>query len=215
MRARQTMTKERSQTAFRRDGGAALIVAIGILTILLIIGLTFFQMAQREMTVATNTGNQMRAELMAEGATAVAIAFLNHDLEIHPSYTSLDHAWRTYFNGAWAVGKNWTWQDVDPNAVGNESIVRVPGVAPGLPIVDLSNVSVLELFTSDATADSLYYPRIDDLDPNVPTELDARTPANLVSRSQSPRIRASFLSRAHPLIWRSAPRASALVVNSS
>ena len=197
----QTLVKKRSRAAFRRDGGAALIVAIGILTILLIIGLTFFQMAQREMTVATNTGNQMRAELMAEGATAVAIAFLNHDLAIHPSYTSLDHAWRTYFNGAWAVGKAWTWQDVDADGI-VDPIVPVQVLPPpeppvlGLPMVNLPFIVIPvidpdndagtpndePLFTGVTTADSLYYPRIDDIDPNLPnlvTWLDAQTPANL------------------------------------
>ena len=68
-----------------------------------------------------NTANSVRAEIMADGAFAVAIAFLNHDLAAHPTYTSLDHAWRTYFNGAWAVGKPWMWRpllDEDPTSHG-------------------------------------------------------------------------------------------------
>ena len=94
-------------TRKKDERGAALIVAIAIMTVLLAISVTFFQMTRQELNTATNVSNRVRAELLTDGAFAVGMAFLNHDLLIHPSVTSLDHAWRTYFNGAWAAGKPW------------------------------------------------------------------------------------------------------------
>jgi len=89
------------------ERGAALIVAIAVMTILLAISLTFFTVSRLELKTATNVENTVKAELLANAATNIAISFLNHDLLIHPTFTSLDHAWRTYFNGAWVAGKGW------------------------------------------------------------------------------------------------------------
>lgn len=97
------------------EKGAALIVAIGVLTILLAISITFFQISREQLRSATNVSNRVKADFLVDGAFATAIAFLNHDLRQHPNYTSLDHAWRTYFNGAWAAGKPWMWAGWDPN----------------------------------------------------------------------------------------------------
>ena len=89
------------------ERGAALIVAIAVMTILLAISLTFFTVSRLELKTATNVENSVKAELLANAATNIAISFLNHDLLIHPTFTSIDHAWRTYFNGAWVAGKDW------------------------------------------------------------------------------------------------------------
>lgn len=89
----------------KENQGAALIVAIAVMTILLAIGLTFFTVSRLELKTATNVENSVRADLLATGATSIAISFLNHDVVSHPTYTSLDHAWKTYFNGLWYAEK--------------------------------------------------------------------------------------------------------------
>ncbi len=89
------------------ERGAALVVAIAVLTILLAIGLTFFTVSRLELKTSTNVENTVRAELLADAAINIAISFLKQDAYDHPTYTSLDHAWRTYFNGAWIQGKEW------------------------------------------------------------------------------------------------------------
>jgi len=75
--------------------------------ILLALALTFWAASRQEMRSATNVANGVRAELLEVGATAIAESFLQYDLMIHPSFTSLDHAWRSYFNGSWITGKDW------------------------------------------------------------------------------------------------------------
>ena len=77
--------------------GAALVIVVAILAILFAIGLAFFAISGMQVKMATNAANATRAELLADGARAIAIAFLNQDLAAHTTYTSLDHAWRTYF----------------------------------------------------------------------------------------------------------------------
>jgi len=85
--------------------GAALIIAIAILVILLAIGLTFYAVSQMQFNASTNLRNAVRAELTAEAGTAIAVGFLNHDLAVHPTVTSTDFAPSTYFNGACFIGK--------------------------------------------------------------------------------------------------------------
>lgn len=99
--------KTRSRNS-AHERGAALIVAIGILALLLVISVSFFRMATQEMQVATNYANSIQGELLVDGAIAIAIDTLQQDAIDHPGYTSNDHAWRSRFNGSWAVGKNWT-----------------------------------------------------------------------------------------------------------
>ncbi|HRT22222.1 MAG TPA: hypothetical protein P5318_19095, partial [Candidatus Hydrogenedentes bacterium] len=100
----------------RGSRGAALIIAVAVLTILMAIALTFFTVSRVELKTSTNVENTVRAELLADAATAIAMSFLNYDKLIHPTYTSLDHAWRAYFNGAWIEGKQWAFVDpMSPN----------------------------------------------------------------------------------------------------
>lgn len=96
----------------RRQGreGAALPIVLGILAVLLVIVAWFYTNTQLHLRQATNVINQTRAELIADGGVATAVAFLNQDRFLHPTVTSLDHAWRVYFNGAWAVGKPEFWR---------------------------------------------------------------------------------------------------------
>ncbi len=153
-----------------RERGAALIVAIGVLTLLIVIALTFFRASLGDMKTAQNTVDGVRAELLADGATAVAIGFLNHDRLIHPTYSSLDHAWRTYFNGAWAVGKPWMWAPLaDPSLLTTDLnyIHRMSLLRGGVPEIDPLNIAGYPgLATNGAPTDGMYIPRVDyQLDP--------------------------------------------------
>ncbi|MDK1021102.1 MAG: pilus assembly PilX N-terminal domain-containing protein, partial [Candidatus Hydrogenedentes bacterium] len=173
---RAAAIEARAHRAVPAERGAALILAIGVLSVLIIISLTFWQSTRQEMQTATNTANSIRAELLTDGAFAIAIAFLNHDLAAHPSYTSLDHAWRTYFNGAWAVGKPWLWAPIE-NESGDlqqvplfnnpainrdpETLRGVPGI-PEIPTIDGLVAGGFTMDRSDANyfGDNIYIPRI-------------------------------------------------------
>jgi hypothetical protein len=144
----------------QENQGAALIVAIAVLTILLAIALTFFTVTRLELRTATNVENTVRAELLADAATSIAISFLNADLIQHPSYTCLDHAWRTYFNGAWVEGKAWAFprQTPDPG-VPNEWISGwIPNLRDLNPLPDVS-YTALDGFPGGGGIGNLYVPR--------------------------------------------------------
>ncbi len=165
-----------------RERGAALIVAIGVLTLLIVIALTFFRASLGDMKTAQNTVDGVRAELLADGATAVAIGFLNHDRLIHPTYSSLDHAWRTYFNGAWAVGKPWLWAPLaDPSLLTTDLnyIHRLSLLRGGIPEVDQFKLRAVNGLANlgGAPTDAIYIPRADftvnasgELDPLIPPQ---------------------------------------------
>ncbi len=107
--------------------GAALIIAIAIMTVLLAIGLTFFTVARVESVTAMNVVNTVRAEHLVDAGFAMAEYRLNRDLLDHPQATSLDHAWRSMFNGAAFAGKNWATQHGDGNpANGSPAFNLVP-----------------------------------------------------------------------------------------
>ena len=76
------------------DRGAALLVAVGILAILLVISVSFFRLANQELRTANNHANSIQAELGVDAAIAIAIHELQKDAAAHPSVTSTDHAWR-------------------------------------------------------------------------------------------------------------------------
>ena len=105
------------------------------MSILLFIGLSFFTVARLERKTAANVANTVRAELLGDGALAIAMSFLQHDWNNHPTVTSIDHAWRTYFNGSWAVGKRWAWTGSRVGNVGTPIASRGQGSMPGLPMV--------------------------------------------------------------------------------
>ena len=132
----------------RAQRGAALVVAVGVLGVLIVISLTFFQLTRQELQIARNTANNIRAELLVEGSFSIAEAFLNHDLAKHPTYTSLDHAWTTYFNNTWALGKPWMWADHIDIGDGNVELISNRGLmrstttgVPGIPEINLSRLS--------------------------------------------------------------------------
>ena len=125
------------------ERGAALIVAIAVMTILLAISLTFFTVSRLELKTATNVENTVKAELLANAATNIAISFLNHDLLIHPTFTSLDHAWRTYFNGAWVAGKGWAFGSGVPWSVDPGGYVDILYADPDLWPVDTGGAGMI------------------------------------------------------------------------
>lgn len=97
------------------DRGAALVIALFIMFILLAIALTFYSVSRIQFQTATNVGNTVRAELLSEAATALAINELKKDSIDHPDVTSTDHAWTTRFNGLWAAEKSWTRPPWEPS----------------------------------------------------------------------------------------------------
>jgi hypothetical protein len=126
--------------------GAALIVVIAIMTILLAIGLTFFAVSRIEVRTATNVSNTVRTELLGDAAVAIAVAALNQDLIDNPTTTSLDHPWRSIFSGAWAAGKPWAWKNPASG-----------GLAKGQPIqVDMNDFVFLNALFEDGTTEPLY-----------------------------------------------------------
>jgi hypothetical protein len=155
----------------RDDSGAALIIAIGIMTVLLVIALSFFQITREEMKSADNYSNSIQADMLADGAIAMATAFLQHDELIHPTYTSFDHAWRSYFNGTWAGGKAWAWP-VDLNDINTDSDNQFRPTLHKFP--PLVNLEAIDYFRGDQLGigrldlrksqfiDQMYIPRIED-----------------------------------------------------
>lgn len=167
----------------RQTRGAALIVALAILVVLLALAITFFTTSRLEVQVATNVEEQLRTELLANGGLAIAIAFLQHDLIQHPTYTSLDHAWRSYFSGAWAAGKPWMfprgcveptdpegrrrlWSTLGPDLDG-DGLPDPRG--PGIPVVSLTAIALNDsipvdpvdgrpLYATEITNDWMYLP---------------------------------------------------------
>lgn len=94
----------------RRDAqsGAALIIALAILLVLLSLAITFMLIVRFETIMARQTFDRARAEHLLDGALAQAEYRLNRDLEMHSDALSLDHGWRSWFSGAAFVGKTWT-----------------------------------------------------------------------------------------------------------
>ncbi|MCL4217042.1 MAG: hypothetical protein KJ052_08585, partial [Candidatus Hydrogenedentes bacterium] len=146
--------------------GAALIVAMLILLLLTALALSFYTTSRQEFRSASAAQNALRADLLSDSAFAIAQSFLKHDRAVHPTLTSLDHAWSTYFNGSWYVGKPWMWKDgVLPfyeirDPVTGEIIARPRGV----PEVDFDLVQ--NLYLDDGAGhvkdnrELLYVPRV-------------------------------------------------------
>ncbi len=173
-------------TVRKNNAGAALIIAIAIMTILLAIALTFFSATRSGVTTATNVTNTVRVEHLSDGAMAIAIASLNEDYFHHPNVTSTDHAWRTLFNGSWVAGKSWAWRD------------GIPLQAGGVPYVDLNKMpriyfrdTELEepMYLGAKTRDWLYIPRWENNGPVIyasrdnvqarPSDSSAQTPLSV------------------------------------
>ncbi len=88
--------------------GAALIVALAVLLVLLSIAITFALIVRLESDMAAQVYEGARADNLLDGALALAMHRLNADLEVHPDALSLDHSWRSWFSGSAFVEKTWT-----------------------------------------------------------------------------------------------------------
>lgn len=101
----------------RNRRGAALVMAVAILAIIIAIAVAFFSTSRVELNIATNVANTARADMISNAGLAMGMAFLNHDLLAHSTYTSLDFAAFSYFDGSWVAGKRWafangqSWRD--------------------------------------------------------------------------------------------------------
>jgi len=118
------------------DRGAALVIALFIMFILLAIALTFYTVSRIQFQTATNVGNTVRAELLSEAATALAINALKKDSVVHPHVTSTDHEWTTRFNGLWAAEKTWARPPWHPSIANG-----------GIPIVFFDNYEYVNPIT--------------------------------------------------------------------
>ncbi len=148
------------------ERGAALVIAIAIMTILLAVALTFYAISRQEVENATNVKNRVQADLLVDSALALAMAEINLNFSLHPEATSLDHALFTKFNGSWAVGKEWAlWKPDGVNAL--------PLQSGGIPLVDLADMPYFELtnvtgdtyreqlYSGPLSKEWLYYPRFE------------------------------------------------------
>ena len=143
----------------RRERGAALIIAIAIMTILLAIALTFFAVTRLELKTATNVTNTVRVEFLAESGVAMAVASLNQDFLAHPAVSSNDHPWRTLYNGAAFAGKPWAWRNGVPISSGG-----VPQVDLNrFPYVDVDGDGIIDepLYRGPRTRNWLFIPRME------------------------------------------------------
>ncbi len=143
----------------RRDGrqGAALIIAISIMTILLAIALTFFAVTRVEIKTATNVVNAVRVELLGDAAIAMAVAQLNQDLLDHPAATSTDHGWRSLYSGTAFAGKPWTWRDLPaPTPTDPDNRAPRPLWAGGIPQIDMRRMPYIDLEGDGIPDERLY-----------------------------------------------------------
>ena len=141
----------------KNERGAALVVAIAIMTILLAIALTFYGVSRVEVDNANNVRNAVQDDLLVDASLAIAMAELNRDFLKHPNATSTDFKPFSLFNGSWAVAKQ--------RALRN----TVPLQAGGVPLVDFSDLPEIEwadgyreaLYQGPLSKDWLYYPRFE------------------------------------------------------
>ena len=137
--------------------GAALVIAIAIMTILLAIALTFYAVTRVEVKTATNVVNAVRVEFLADAAVAIAVSTLNQDLLDHPRATSLDHPWRSVFSGAAFAGKPWALRNGRSLIDGGVPQIDVNN----LPYVDVDNDGLPDerLYIGPVTRNWLFIPR--------------------------------------------------------
>lgn len=101
------------KTNIREESGAALIISVAIFAVLLFIALTFWSASRIEHQAALRHQQGFQGDMLANAGQALAVSHLRLDKQWHPAYTSLDHGWNTFFNGAWLAGKPWAF-NADP-----------------------------------------------------------------------------------------------------
>ena len=106
-----------------KERGAAFLIAIAILVILVAIGTTFFSVSRLELKTATNVTNAVRVDLLNDAANAIAIHHLNQYFFRNPEVTSQDHSYRSLFDGSFVVGKSWARNKKAGSTIGENSFV--------------------------------------------------------------------------------------------
>ncbi|HOL19439.1 MAG TPA: hypothetical protein PK813_04265 [Candidatus Hydrogenedens sp.] len=121
----------------KKNTGAALVLAIGIIAILLAIGFTFYFVTRGELYVADLSLRQAQSDELLRGAMNIAMSYLNNDLNQHPFASSTDHSWRSFFNGSWVAGKPWAIRNV---GLGPAGLVLRSSLQSkqGIPYIDVS-----------------------------------------------------------------------------
>lgn len=121
------------------ETGAALVLAIGIIAILLAIGFTFYFVTRGELYTAELSLRQAQADQLLRGAMNIGISVLNRDLNQHPYASSTDHAWRSFFSGAWVAGKPWAVRNTGAGR-GYFSLRSSMQGKGGIPHIDISRL---------------------------------------------------------------------------
>lgn len=161
-RCSKMIDRQKSKSGRSSERGAALVVAIAIMTILLAVALTFYAVSRTEVENANNVKNSVQNDLLLDSAFAIAMAELNREFLKNPNATSLDSAPFSLFNGSWVVGKEWArWNGI-------------PLQSGGVPLVNLSAMTdvqftadghVEQLFNGSRTRDWLTIPRVEGANP--------------------------------------------------
>ena len=147
-------TKQRDFMSTRaHNAGAALVIALAVFAILLSIGVTFVAMTRMEVKSSSNVESAGQAEMVADAGVAQAMSVLNQDRIEHPNVTSTDHAWSTYFNGAWLAGKGCFFR-----GTGNDAWIMA---RTGIPYVHFDELAKLDDFLLWDRS-PLYVPRFED-----------------------------------------------------
>ncbi|MBI1320877.1 MAG: hypothetical protein GC168_18280 [Candidatus Hydrogenedens sp.] len=131
---RQVMAEQQTGPR-RRQRGAALLISIAILTILVAIGLTFFSVSRLDLRTATNATNAVRVDMLDDAANNIAIHALNQYFFRHPDVTSNDHSFRSQFEGSWAAGKSWARHRAFPGDTIGQSLI-----SGGVPELDANRI---------------------------------------------------------------------------
>lgn len=116
--------------------GAALIIVVAILAVLFLVSAYFYTSSRRDLRAATNTVNALRAKFASDAGMAMAVSMLQNDQLIHPTATSLDHGWNTFFNGAWLARKPWAFPGTATPAS--------PWSNNGIPYIDYEDIVNLD-----------------------------------------------------------------------
>jgi hypothetical protein len=155
------------------ERGAALVVAIAIMTILLALALTFYAISRNEVNIADNIQHQVQNDLNLDGVLAKVQSDLNRNFLKYPNATSYDQAPFTTYDGSWVVGKEWALRNGIPLQGIDTDGDLLPDV-PGVPLVNLRDMPDIEypngvqerMFSGVGSRDWLMVPRYEvSLDP--------------------------------------------------
>ncbi len=144
-----------------RERGAALIVAIAIMTILLAIALTFYSISRQEVKNADSVQNRIQADLLVDSALAKAMVEINRNFLEHPESTSFDHRQFAFFDGRWVAGKPWALLGGIPLQQGGIPYINLAN----MPFIDFGGGIQEQLYNGPNSTPWLYYPRYEDLGP--------------------------------------------------